>query len=69
MERTVSPSAELQASNFVARVPALALAGAELMLSKVTREKGALPKQFVETALEAKWSRAILVLSLVLLHS
>jgi len=57
---------ELYAANIAARLPILAIMGAEEQLPRVTREEGASEKPFITTCLEVKWERAIGVLAGIL---
>ncbi|KAK5662677.1 hypothetical protein OQA88_8593 [Cercophora sp. LCS_1] len=62
----VPPEAELQASQFVARVPALALAGAELRLAKEPKNPNEGIEEYVENKLDVQWTRAISISGVML---
>ncbi|RYP62123.1 hypothetical protein DL770_009637 [Monosporascus sp. CRB-9-2] len=53
---------ELQAAHLTARAPLLAVITADTMLPRVTREKGASERAFVNIALEVKWGRVLGIL-------
>jgi hypothetical protein len=57
---------ELQVAHLTARVPILALLGAQERLPKVTLEKDASERPFITTKLEVKWDRAISTLAALL---
>jgi hypothetical protein len=58
----VPMEAKLYAAHLAARLPLLAVIGADIQLPKVTREKGASERPFISVALEVKWRRAVAVL-------
>jgi hypothetical protein len=57
---------ELYTAHLVARLPILAIMGAERQLPRVPRDKGAVERPFVVTSLEVKWTRAAGVLAGIL---
>ncbi|EMR69802.1 hypothetical protein UCREL1_3176 [Eutypa lata UCREL1] len=59
---SVTGEAELYAAHLAARLPVLAVIGAERQLPKTTREPGASQRPVVHTSLEVKWNRVIGVL-------
>ncbi|CUS15094.1 unnamed protein product [Tuber aestivum] len=63
----VPVEAELYAAHLAARLPLLAIIGADSQLPKVTREKGASEQPFISVALEVKWTRTIVVLVSILI--
>ncbi|KAF3941098.1 hypothetical protein ABW19_dt0207094 [Dactylella cylindrospora] len=63
---TVTLEDELWVANLVARIPLLAILGAETKLPKTTRDPGASEQLVVNTALEVRWNRAIAVLVSIL---
>lgn len=64
--KPVSTEYELHTAHLAARLPILAIMGAERQLPRVTREQGASEKPFIVTSLEVKWPRAIGVLVAIL---
>ncbi|KAF2262562.1 hypothetical protein CC78DRAFT_606095 [Lojkania enalia] len=65
--RTSVPlEAELYAAHVAARLPILAIIGADSQLPRVTREKGASERPFVNTVLEVRWKRTVAVLASIL---
>ncbi|RVD80415.1 uncharacterized protein DFL_008312 [Arthrobotrys flagrans] len=61
----VSSYAELYAAHLAARLPLLAIIGAETKLPKVPRDMGASERPFVNVVLEVRWPRAIGVLAAI----
>lgn len=59
---SVTGEAELYAAHLAARLPVLAVIGAERQLPRTTREPGASQRPIVHTSLEVKWNRVIGVL-------
>ncbi|KAK4159958.1 hypothetical protein QBC43DRAFT_191258, partial [Cladorrhinum sp. PSN259] len=53
---------ELHAARLTARLPILAIIGAQRQLPRVTREHGASEQLFITTVLEVKWRQALYVL-------
>ncbi|KAH8587889.1 hypothetical protein B0O99DRAFT_583890 [Bisporella sp. PMI_857] len=62
----VPAEAELYAAHLAARLPLLAIIGADIQLPKVTREQGASELPFISVVLEVKWARTIAVLVSIL---
>ncbi|KAK0711757.1 hypothetical protein B0H67DRAFT_491133 [Lasiosphaeris hirsuta] len=62
----VSATYELYAAHLAARLPILAIMGAERQLPLVTREQGASSQPFIVTSLEVKWGRGFGVLGAIL---
>jgi len=58
----LSPETELNATHFTARLPLLAVLGAENVLAKAPRDNSTTEKLFITVALEVRWRRAIAVL-------
>ncbi|GAB1318624.1 hypothetical protein MFIFM68171_08834 [Madurella fahalii] len=56
----------LHTAHLAARLPILAIMGAEQQLPRVTREKGASEQTFIVTSLEVKWGRPAGVLAAIL---
>jgi hypothetical protein len=63
---TVPAEYELHTAHLAARLPILAIMGAERQLPRVPREKGATEQPFIVTSLEVKWARAAGVLAAIL---
>jgi hypothetical protein len=57
---------ELHTAHLAARLPILAIMGAERQLPRVTRDRGASEQPFIVTSLEVKWGRAVAVLAAIL---
>ncbi|KAK0707873.1 hypothetical protein B0H67DRAFT_648009 [Lasiosphaeris hirsuta] len=57
---------ELHAAHLAARVPILAIIGAEQLLPKVLKEQGASERPYITTSLEVKWGRSFGVLGTIL---
>jgi hypothetical protein len=57
---------ELHTAHLAARLPILAIVGAERQLPRVPRERGAAELPFIVTSLEVKWTRAAAVLAAIL---
>ncbi|KAK5655738.1 hypothetical protein OQA88_5275 [Cercophora sp. LCS_1] len=57
---------ELHTAHLTARLPVLAVIGAEKQLPRVTREAGASEVPFIVTSLEVKWRRSMGVLGAIL---
>ncbi|KAK3349081.1 hypothetical protein B0T25DRAFT_569733 [Lasiosphaeria hispida] len=57
---------ELHAAHLAARVPILAIIGAEQLLPKVLREAGTSERPYITTSLEVKWGRSFGVLGAIL---
>jgi len=62
----IFPDAELNAAHFTARLPLLAVLGADNVLVKVPRDKNAIQKAFITVALDVRWRRAVAVLVAIL---
>ncbi|RYP01586.1 hypothetical protein DL765_010851 [Monosporascus sp. GIB2] len=57
---------ELHAAHLAARLPILAIIGAERQLPRVTRENGASERPYITTRVKVRWDRAIGVLAMIL---
>ncbi|KAK5663330.1 hypothetical protein OQA88_3758 [Cercophora sp. LCS_1] len=65
-KREVPIGYELQVAHLAARLPLLAIIGAEKQLPRVQLESGASEKPLIRTTLQVKWERAIAVLGAIL---
>ena len=61
--RKITPAEELQAAHIAARLPILAVMGAELKFPQTARDGGAAEVRYVVVSLDVKWSRAVAVVA------